>query len=269
MKTAPCASCLAIPDDYRCPITLEVFARGVVAPDGFTYEESAIRRYLDTPREGPARSPMSGRPMPQGQLIANHTLMAAICAHPKAGRAHAEQLARLAPLPPPAPEPQPAQAGPRSPSLHHATPYVSMATVTGVGLGLGTFYQLGAEYLFGPLPLPHGFGAGALGAWLGGGTALVMRELVLHNQAAHEASTHVLVSGCSMGVMSLAGGVIGGILGGIGQYACCQNNFHGCYFFDLGRLGAQAGALLGTASGACYAAYALYRVARIGLQQMP
>ena len=56
--------------DLRCPITLEVMADPVIASDGHSYEREAIQRWFQTHRT----SPLTGRVMPNQDLIPNHRL---------------------------------------------------------------------------------------------------------------------------------------------------------------------------------------------------
>jgi len=63
-----------VPNEFLCPISLELMQRPVVAADGFTYEQSAIETWL----EGHLRSPLTGQEMTDKTLRPNHTLKAAI-----------------------------------------------------------------------------------------------------------------------------------------------------------------------------------------------
>eukprot|EP00208_Stichococcus_sp_RCC1054_P007108 CAMPEP_0206138702 /NCGR_PEP_ID=MMETSP1473-20131121/3499_1 /ASSEMBLY_ACC=CAM_ASM_001109 /TAXON_ID=1461547 /ORGANISM="Stichococcus sp, Strain RCC1054" /LENGTH=121 /DNA_ID=CAMNT_0053532205 /DNA_START=1250 /DNA_END=1615 /DNA_ORIENTATION=+ len=78
----PGAHCIA--DSYTCPITQEVCESPVVAADGFTYEEAAIRAWLDTHDT----SPLTNECMDHKRLVPNHTLKAAIRALREAGFLH-------------------------------------------------------------------------------------------------------------------------------------------------------------------------------------
>jgi hypothetical protein len=55
-----------------CPITLKRFRKPVVGPDGYTYERSAIVKWVE--RNG--TSPMTRQPMRVDQLVPNHSLIA-------------------------------------------------------------------------------------------------------------------------------------------------------------------------------------------------
>jgi hypothetical protein len=59
-----------IPDGCLCPITQTVMMDPVIAPDGFTYERSAIEEWLQ--RTG--KSPMTRQTMQVNQLIPNRAL---------------------------------------------------------------------------------------------------------------------------------------------------------------------------------------------------
>lgn len=66
----------AIPPAYFiCPIQQDVMQSPVVAADGFTYEEAAIRTWLDS---GHGTSPMTNLPLQHQNLVPNHTLRSAI-----------------------------------------------------------------------------------------------------------------------------------------------------------------------------------------------
>ena len=60
------------PDDFICPITLELFIDPVVAADGLTYERAAIQKWLDMHAEEEAvPSPASGAPLSHRELVPN------------------------------------------------------------------------------------------------------------------------------------------------------------------------------------------------------
>ncbi|CAI5470714.1 unnamed protein product [Closterium sp. Yama58-4] len=63
------------PNAFRCPITLEVMQWPVVAADGHTYEESAVREWLGVS----SLSPKTLMPLPHLQLTPNHVLRSLIC----------------------------------------------------------------------------------------------------------------------------------------------------------------------------------------------
>ena len=268
METTPCAQCTTIPVDYHCPITREVFGRGVLATDGFTYEEAAIRQYLALPRKLPARSPMSGCEMNAGPLIPNHTLMAAIAAHPVAGPERSRRLAELrraTPLDVAPPVTQASGVPPMAVSLPHLR-FASLAGIAAlgafVGFGLGSSYQRGVECLFSPWSVPTAWGARIGALWLGSGAALMGHAFATEDAQAEEAAIQLLGSGVSLGLGTVAGASMGGLAGYLGRYAGCQSNFRGCYFMDLGLLGAQGGALLAVAAAAGHLGYALFTLAQ-------
>jgi len=62
------------PSEFICPITQEVMELPVVAPDGFVYEEAAIKKWLASH----TTSPMTGAPMSSKPLIRCNTLRSAI-----------------------------------------------------------------------------------------------------------------------------------------------------------------------------------------------
>lgn len=63
------------PAYFICPITSAVMSDPVVAPDGFTYERSAIAQWLQVARA--CRSPMTNQPM-EPILVPNHSLRSSI-----------------------------------------------------------------------------------------------------------------------------------------------------------------------------------------------
>jgi hypothetical protein len=64
------------PAYFICPITADVMEDPVVAVDGFTYERSAITRWLRQ-QQGMRRSPMTNKPMGK-MLLPNHSLQSSI-----------------------------------------------------------------------------------------------------------------------------------------------------------------------------------------------
>ena len=62
------------PESYLCPITYDLMADPMVAPDGNSYERSAIEQWL----QQHGTSPISRQPMQTGQLIPNRSLKDAI-----------------------------------------------------------------------------------------------------------------------------------------------------------------------------------------------
>lgn len=65
---------IAVPTMFICPITQEILQNPVVAADGFTYEESAIKAWI----ERSATSPMTNLSLPHTSLTPNHNLRSAL-----------------------------------------------------------------------------------------------------------------------------------------------------------------------------------------------
>lgn len=63
-----------IPDQYRCPLTLEVMEDPVVAKDGHSYERRAIEGWL----EKHTTSPMTNEALFSADLFPNHSLKSLI-----------------------------------------------------------------------------------------------------------------------------------------------------------------------------------------------
>ena len=63
------------PEEFCCPLSLEMMVDPVVAADGFTYERSHIDRWI---RGGGVSSPMTGQRLPHTNLTPNLTLKAMI-----------------------------------------------------------------------------------------------------------------------------------------------------------------------------------------------
>lgn len=90
----------AWPDDFRCPITLEVMTDPVILPSGHTFERRSIQSWLDG---GHLTCPVTNLPLPPSPpLIPNHALRRLIAAVspsaaaslvPAEGGAHARQEA--------------------------------------------------------------------------------------------------------------------------------------------------------------------------------
>ena len=59
---------------FTCPITQEVMTDPVVAADGYTYDRSAITKWLATH----ATSPMTNAKLPHKELTPNHALRSSI-----------------------------------------------------------------------------------------------------------------------------------------------------------------------------------------------
>jgi hypothetical protein len=74
-----------VPPDLRCPITGGIMREPVVAPDGHTYEQAAIARWMHVCPARPCASPMTGAPMRGRQLVPNHNLRSQIAAWLSAG----------------------------------------------------------------------------------------------------------------------------------------------------------------------------------------
>jgi len=66
-----------IPEDLRCPLTLELFCEPVTAADGHTYERVAIEEWLAT---GSRTSPTTNEPLQSTALIPQHTVKKLVCA---------------------------------------------------------------------------------------------------------------------------------------------------------------------------------------------
>lgn len=66
------------PDDFRCPISLEVMTDPVILPSGHTFERRSIQRWLDG---GHLTCPVTNLPLPPSPpLIPNHALRRLIAA---------------------------------------------------------------------------------------------------------------------------------------------------------------------------------------------
>ena len=63
-----------IPDEYKCPIGMDIFSDPVIASDGYTYERENIMKWL----EKNSHSPMTRQPMALGNLVTNYALRDAI-----------------------------------------------------------------------------------------------------------------------------------------------------------------------------------------------
>lgn len=77
IRAAALAQRTPIPDEFRCPLSLELMTDPVVAVDGQTYERADIERWLATHDT----SPMSGEPLAHKSLVPNHTLKGLIARH--------------------------------------------------------------------------------------------------------------------------------------------------------------------------------------------
>jgi hypothetical protein len=70
------------PPDFICPITSCLMSDPVIAADGFTYERTAVERWIAQS----SRSPMTGAPLTTTTLVPNHALRSQISAHSSSGR---------------------------------------------------------------------------------------------------------------------------------------------------------------------------------------
>lgn len=61
----------AIPDHFRCPISLDLMRDPVTAPTGITYDRQSIERWLDT---GKSTCPVTNRALAGEDLIPNHAI---------------------------------------------------------------------------------------------------------------------------------------------------------------------------------------------------
>ena len=66
-----------IPEDLRCPLTLDLFCDPVTAADGHTYERVAIEEWYAT---GSRTSPTTNEPLTSTLLIPQHTMKKLVCA---------------------------------------------------------------------------------------------------------------------------------------------------------------------------------------------
>ncbi|XP_010247754.1 PREDICTED: U-box domain-containing protein 8-like [Nelumbo nucifera] len=65
-----------LPDDFKCPISLEIMSDPVILSSGHTFDRSSIQRWLDT---GNRTCPITKLPLPQHpSLIPNHALRSLI-----------------------------------------------------------------------------------------------------------------------------------------------------------------------------------------------
>ena len=83
-KTSPTAFGDAMdsetPDEYQCPITMEVMNNPVIAADGFTYEKKDIEEWFRK-KTPPILSPKTGEELDHLRLTPNHALKALIRDH--------------------------------------------------------------------------------------------------------------------------------------------------------------------------------------------
>ncbi|XP_057962639.1 U-box domain-containing protein 8 [Malania oleifera] len=85
-----------LPDDFRCPISLEVMSDPVILSSGHTFDRSSIQRWLDS---GHRTCPITKLPLPEHpSLIPNHALRSLI--------SNFAQISPANPKPHPDPEPK-------------------------------------------------------------------------------------------------------------------------------------------------------------------
>ena len=63
-----------IPNDFQCPITMDLMEEPVICEDGYTYERKAILEYL----KQNTVSPITRQPINKNKLIVNRNLKDAI-----------------------------------------------------------------------------------------------------------------------------------------------------------------------------------------------
>ena len=69
------------PDEYICPITLELLEDPVIAADGLTYEREALQGWIDKhAAQAVCLSPATGAPLAHRELTPNHDILAKISA---------------------------------------------------------------------------------------------------------------------------------------------------------------------------------------------
>ncbi|KAJ6416468.1 hypothetical protein OIU84_002347 [Salix udensis] len=65
-----------LPDDFKCPISLEIMSDPVILSSGHTFDRSSIQRWLDS---GHRTCPITKLPLPEHPcLIPNHALRSLI-----------------------------------------------------------------------------------------------------------------------------------------------------------------------------------------------
>eukprot|EP00929_Paragymnodinium_shiwhaense_P107642 TRINITY_DN7390_c0_g1_i1.p1 TRINITY_DN7390_c0_g1~~TRINITY_DN7390_c0_g1_i1.p1 ORF type:complete len:261 (-),score=33.89 TRINITY_DN7390_c0_g1_i1:260-1042(-) len=67
---------VAVPDEFRCPITREIMAEPVIAEDGYTYERSAVVAWFRSRRT----SPVTNVQLPSTHLVPNFNVRSQIIA---------------------------------------------------------------------------------------------------------------------------------------------------------------------------------------------
>jgi len=61
-----------VPNDFLCPLSMEIFKDPVIALDGHTYEREMIQKWFN--QDSSLRSPKTNKLLEQNMLIPNHTL---------------------------------------------------------------------------------------------------------------------------------------------------------------------------------------------------
>ena len=263
----------SIPADYLCPIRQELFTEGVQAPDGYTYEKSAIEQWLRLSHEDTVVSPLMGNAMARGPLVPNRTLMAAIASHPVAGPQYVAALAalkaeRMAQGPVAAADAS--RAGPLA-GLRlwvRAAVGVSLGLVVGqyAGVGLGGVTHRGTEFLFGRRLAPSGLGAAVGGMWGGMSTSLWFGAQAIGDRDASVAPMQMAL--CGLGALGLHWGfAAAGVLVGIFvESADCRHDLASCRFAETCQLSAQIGVTFGTLLSCGVLTYGAGRVVQQGAE---
>ena len=79
-----------IPDDFICPITLDLMVDPVVAADSHTYDRGAIQKWFDG---GSSTSPKTGAELTATELYPNYTVRGQIRTWQEAQRCRPDGLA--------------------------------------------------------------------------------------------------------------------------------------------------------------------------------
>eukprot|EP00658_Telonema_sp_P-2_P031035 TRINITY_DN23314_c0_g1_i17.p1 TRINITY_DN23314_c0_g1~~TRINITY_DN23314_c0_g1_i17.p1 ORF type:complete len:487 (+),score=120.46 TRINITY_DN23314_c0_g1_i17:83-1543(+) len=176
---------VAIPDEFRCSITQELFECPVITSDGHSYEAAAIRRWL----ESHSTSPLTGQHLPDKVIRPNHSLRAQVV---EFREKHA-----LPPLEPWAPEPQEevqqsseANAAPLDGVVQIQLPSGHVRQVSGASMvqALTNLLQSTPELL--QMLRAHGVPTGDLSSMVG---HILQHPLLLNTVMAHgNARQHVL-----------------------------------------------------------------------------
>ena len=77
-----------IPEDLRCPLTLDLFCDPVTTADGHTYERVAIEEWFAT---GSRTSPTTNEPLTSTLLIPQHTVKKLVCAFMETRRSSVDE----------------------------------------------------------------------------------------------------------------------------------------------------------------------------------